>query len=168
MNRNRQNGYTVIEIVVVIVIVLILASLLGPLAVQMKQSRTDWERGAFTTAPQIVAQPPGTANYVFTLTQGTGVDANGDPIISVNPTRISGRNVTFTVAPGDPTNQGVITTLNTTTIDAASGAAVTDTLGIITIGVSLDGYGSWKITAVVAPDTNGDFGGSETIIMITR
>jgi len=111
---------------------------------------------------------PGIAGYVFTLTQGTGVDANGDPIISVNPTRISGRNVTFTVAPGDPSNQGVITTLNTTTIDAASGAAVTDTLGIVTIGVSLDGYGSWKITAVVAPDTSGDFGGSETIIMITR
>lgn len=168
MNRDRQDGYTLIEIVVVIAIVLILASLLGPLIVQMKNARADWETGEFTIGPQIVAQPPGTASYVFMLTKGTGVDANGNPIISVNPSPIRGRNVTFTVAPGDPANQGIITTLNTSTIDAASGAVVTDTLGIVAVGVSLDGYGSWKITAVVAPDASGKFGGTETVILVTQ
>ncbi|MBU3068821.1 prepilin-type N-terminal cleavage/methylation domain-containing protein [Aestuariicella sp. G3-2] len=168
MKKPLQTGYTLLEIVVVVGIVLILAALAGPKYIEYKRTQQQWEHGAYTTAPQIVPLPPGTANYVFKLTQGKGVDQYNQPIIKTGAQPIGGRSVTFTLTPGNPNHQGVITTLNSQTIDATSGTTTTDTLGLVTIQISLDDFGSWKLTADVAPDANGQFGGSESFILVSR
>lgn len=168
MKRHQQTGYTLLEMVVVVGIVLVLALMAGSEYIAYKKTQQQWEHGAYTTAPQIVQLPPGTANYVFKLTQGKGVDEYNQPIITTGAQPVGGRSVTFTLTPGNSNHQGVITTLNSETVDATSGTTTTDTLGVVTIQISLDDFGSWKLTATVAPDAKGQFGGTESFILVSR
>ncbi len=165
---NKQRGYTLLELGIAAGIVIILVALAASALSGSQRKTVQWERGEFKVSPQFVNLPPGTATFRFDLNSGIGVDQYGQPLNNQTATAVGGRNVTFTLVPGNPNHTGQIDSLNTTTINAMTGTQPTDSLGIVLVTVSVDDYGSWKLEANVAKDSAGRFGGKEHTIFVSQ
>jgi hypothetical protein len=87
---------------------------------------------------------PASGNFVLSVTRGTGVDANGQPVGMGAVLPGDTWNFQLIGSGGDP---GVIQSLNGTVVNALTGTATTDQAGIITIVVQVDADGPYVLAA---------------------
>ena len=136
-------GFTLLELaltVMVAVVVLISALSFVPATIR---ANTAWIQGRFVVAPQTVAWSPARPSFVFEVRSGVGVDQHGQPATAGRP--LAGRALNFTLL-GSGGDSGVIRNLNSSAVDATSGAEPSDPAGIVAVQVEVDDDGPYLIT----------------------
>ena len=143
MMRNDQ-GATLVELVVVMGILALVLIGVIQVGIGIKRSFTQWTTGVYSNPPAQIQWAPATGTFIFSVTRGTGVDANGQPagpgVALANDTW----NFQIIGSGGDPCT---IKSLNGTTIDAQSGTATSDVAGLIIIVVEVDDDGPYVLKA---------------------
>lgn len=141
--RNNQ-GVTLVEVIVVIAIIAILAALILPQLQRARRAVKQWTTGVYTVRPTQVQWAPATGTFVFSVTRGVGVNANGRP---VGPGVILPGDTWDFELIGSGGDAGVIKSLNGAPVDLQTGTATSDRAGLITIVVQVDDDGPYVLVA---------------------
>ena len=166
MKTSRNQGFTLIELVIVIALAGVIIVIIGPPIASgisgFLRSNTDWTDGRFITSPNLVDVSPATGTFLFALKEGTGVDTNGRPMNYRAGTGIAGNKVTVSLWRPNPIN-GTLVSLNSTALapGTTSASVDSDINGWVKIVVEVDDYKSFKLEAI---DTVT--GGKEAVVFI--
>lgn len=151
-------AFTIIEVLIAAAVIAVLVLGVVQFGMGLKRSSTKWTTAAYTVAPQTIAWSPGTGSFVLSVTNGVGVDANGQPAGPGRP--LPGFAMDFQLI-GSGGDTGVIVSLNGTAVNATTGSATSDVTGSILIVVEVDGDGPYVLVA-----TDPASGGEERTLFI--